>query len=153
MSQGHPTTPKYPDANAPAKWITATYHRNTITKGAPPTIVRYARSKGADDKPITKGATSRRTYDPPPPMPNPTQTPTTSNDPIAPTRVGLVQPIHQSHTRSNNPFTILEDCVPDNRNKDIADDITIQASNQHGGAPFSPFIRQMLEPPRHRVCT
>jgi len=89
----------------------------------------------------------------PPPILNPIQTPTTSNDTTAPTNVRLVRPIHQRHTRSNNPFTILDDCTPDDDDEDIADDITIKVSNQHGGAPFSPFIRQMLEPPRHAVCT
>jgi len=90
---------------------------------------------------------------PPPPMLNPTRTPTTSNDPTAPTNVRLVRPIHQRHTQRNNLFTILEDCTPDDDDEDIADNITIKASNQHGGAPFSPFIRQILEPPRHMVCT
>ena len=89
----------------------------------------------------------------PPPILNPTQTPTTSNDPTTPTNVRLVQPIHQRHTQSNNPFTILEDCTPDDDDEDIADNITIKASNQHCGAPFSPFIRQILETLQHTVLT
>jgi hypothetical protein len=43
----------------------------------------------------------------------------------------------------------LEDSIPDDENEDIADNISIQASNQHGGAPFSLFIKQMLELPWH----
>ncbi len=86
-------------------------------------------------------------------MHNPTRTPTTSNDPAAPANVRLMQPVHQRHTLSNNPFTILEDSIPDDENEDIADDITIQASNQHGGAPFSPFIKQMLKLPRKMART
>jgi hypothetical protein len=91
---------------------------------------------------------------PPPPMHNPTRTPTTSHYPTAPPNVRLVRPIHQRHTRSNNPFVILEDDTPDDKDEDIADNITVYASNQHISAPFSPFIRRMLEPPpRHTVRT
>jgi hypothetical protein len=91
---------------------------------------------------------------PPPPTHNPTRTPTTSHDPTAPPNVRLVRPIHQRHTRSNNPFVILEDDTPDDEDEDIADDITVHASNQRSSAPFSPFIRRMLEPPpQHTVRT
>jgi hypothetical protein len=88
-----------------------------------------------------------------PPMHNPTRTPTTSNDPTALANIRLMRPVHQRHTRSNNPFAILEDSIPDDENEDIADDITIQASNQHGGAPFSPVIKQILKLPRKTACT
>jgi len=91
---------------------------------------------------------------PPPPTHNPTRTPTTSHDPTVPPNVRLVRPIHQWHTRSNKPFVILEDDTPDDEDKDIADDITVHASNQRSSAPFSPFIKRMLEPPpRHTVRT
>jgi hypothetical protein len=59
---------------------------------------------------------------PPPPVHNPTRTPTTSNDPTALAAVRLVRLIHQLHTPSNNPFTILEDCNLDDEDEDIADD-------------------------------
>jgi hypothetical protein len=86
-------------------------------------------------------------------MHNPTRTPTTSNDATALANIRLVQPVHQRHTRSNNPFTILEDSIPDNENEDIADDITIQASNQHSSAPFSPVIKQILKLPQKTART
>jgi hypothetical protein len=91
---------------------------------------------------------------PPPPTQNPTRMPTTSHDPTTPPNVRLVRHIHQRHTRSNNPFVILEDDTPDDEDKDIADDITVHASHQRSSAPFSPFIRRMLKSlPRHTVRT
>jgi hypothetical protein len=45
----------------------------------------------------------------PPPTSTPTWMPTTSHDPTAPTNIGLLQPVHQQHTWSNNLFAILED--------------------------------------------
>ena len=90
----------------------------------------------------------------PPPTQNPTRAPTTSHDPTTPLYVRLVRPIHQRHTRSINPFVILEDDTPDDEDMEIADDITVHASNQRSSAPFSPFIRRMLKSlPRHTVRT
>jgi hypothetical protein len=127
-----PPTPCTPSPREPRPRLAATPETRVPTTSPSPRVLR---------------AVARNI--PPPPMPNPTRTPTTSYDPTAPTNVRLVRPIHQRHTQSNNPFTILEDCAPDDEDEDIADNITIQASNQHGGALFSPFIRQMLEPPQH----
>jgi len=52
---------QYPPAFAPAEYAGTSYHRNTITKGAPPTNSCRARTKGAGDKPITEGAVHRCT--------------------------------------------------------------------------------------------
>jgi hypothetical protein len=76
--------------------------------------------------------------------------PTTSHDPTTPSNIHLLQPIHQQHTQSNKPFVILEDYAPDDKNDSIADNITIQASNQNNGATLSPFLKQVSEPIR---CT
>ncbi len=76
--------------------------------------------------------------------------PTTLHDPTTPSNIRLLQPIHQQHTWSNNLFVILEDYAPCDDNDSIADNITIQASNQNNGATLSPFLKQVGEPTR---CT
>jgi hypothetical protein len=76
------------------------------------------------------------------------QMPTTSNDPTAPSNIRLLQPIHQYCTQSNNLFAILEDYAPDDNNKGITDNITIQASNQRSGTTLSLFLQEVIETPR-----
>jgi len=84
----------------------------------------------------------------PPPTYNPTRTPSTSKDLTVPSNVSLLQPIHQRQTEA---YWKLEDYTPDDKDKDIADVITIQASNQHSNATLSLFLRQMLEHPGRTI--
>jgi hypothetical protein len=136
--------------NRPAPPTTATPSPRVLRPRIP--AAQEPRVPATSPSPRVLRAATRN--NPPPPMHNPTRTPTSSHDPTAPPNVRLVRPIHQRHTRNNNPFAILEDDTPDDEDEDIADDITIHASNQRSSAPFSPFIRRMLEPPpRHTVRT
>ncbi len=66
----------------------------------------------------------------PPTTSTPTRMPTTLHDPTAPASTQLLQPVHQQHTQSNNPFAILEDNAQDDNNDSIADNITVQANNR-----------------------
>ena len=84
----------------------------------------------------------------PPPTYNPTRTPSTSKDLTVPSNVSLLRPIHQRQTEA---YWKLEDYTPDDKDEDIANVITIQASNQHSNATLSPFLRQMLEHPGRTI--
>jgi hypothetical protein len=75
--------------------------------------------------------------------------PTTSHDPTGLSNIRLLQPIHLQHTQSNNPFAILEDYAPDNDDNSIAENITIQASNQSNGVTLTPSLQQVSKPTRH----
>jgi hypothetical protein len=72
--------------------------------------------------------------------------PTTSHDRTAPSNICLLQPIHQQHTGSNNLFAILKDYALENDDNRIADDITIQSSNQTSGTTLNPSLQQVSKP-------
>jgi hypothetical protein len=74
--------------------------------------------------------------------------PTTSHDPIVPSNISLLQPIHQQNTQSNNQFPILEDYAPDDNDDSIANDITMQANNQNNGTTLTPCLQLVNEPTR-----
>jgi hypothetical protein len=77
-----------------------------------------------------------------------TQTLTTLHDPTAPSNIWILQPVHQWHTRTNNPFAILEDDTPDDDNDNITDNltVTVQAENCTNGTKLGTSLQQLCLP-------
>jgi hypothetical protein len=74
--------------------------------------------------------------------------PTTLHDPKAPASIKLLQPVHQQHTQSNNPFAILEDDALDDNDDSIADNITVQANKCTNGATLGTSLQLVRQPAR-----
>jgi len=80
----------------------------------------------------------------------------TSFDETSPAKILTVRPVHQRHTRNNNPFAILEDdeepvnlLHPPDDDETMADNITVPVSNRTGGTNLDPFLHQRVEFPRN----
>jgi hypothetical protein len=77
--------------------------------------------------------------------------PTTSNS-AAPEMLYPTRPIHQRHTWSNNPFTILEeDKEPDKPNITTDAPTPLQLLLQATIPPYDPFIQEMLDRPQQTI--